>query len=359
LSAIETSADVSITVTADDQASLEIDQATKRINKSFSDMRVQQRQATREFEVNNRVLLQGSRVMSSLGRVVSRTIAIYNTFQLHQLRLGQATDRVTASTRDLNEAFLEFGEGKETGAIRERMQKEMEDLKRIQDESALIIGLTALQAVSAIGSVLSRTLPQLIKFKATVQSIGVGGALAGGSVASKSPVGGLIGGGGGSSKLSKVAKGGGAILGVGLFIGGVASSQLANPDRELTTEEKLISLAEQTAGGALTGAVAGSVVPVIGTAIGAGIGAGVGLTTGVITNFGGDIVDAFTSDEEKEKAQRTRASNFGAGATGTPFEEPKGAITIINNVFSPSSQETVDEIADNTVRSLPFGNNNN
>lgn len=336
MSAIESEADVSINIRSEDSASLEIDQATKRINKSFSDMRQQQRQATREFEVNNRVLVQSGRVLSSLGRVVSRTIAIYNTFQLHQLRLGQANDRLTATQKDLNEAFLEFGEGRETADIRERMIKEREDMKRLQDETLLIVGLAGLQAVSLVGSVISRILPQVQRLKGTVAGIGGGAGVAS---ASRAPVP-FVGSTGGSGKLSKVAKGAGILAGAGLIFAGVSTSQFANQDRELSTEEKLMSLGESTLGGAITGATIGSVVPVLGTAVGGAIGAGAGFGVGVATNFGGEITDFFNGDEPAPSINR----RSGQG------------VQITNNVFSPSSQQTVDDIADNTVQSLPFGN---
>ena len=67
MSSIETDADVNIKINAEDNASLVIDESTKRINRSFQQMRIQQRQATREFEVNNRVLTAGGRVLQSFG----------------------------------------------------------------------------------------------------------------------------------------------------------------------------------------------------------------------------------------------------------------------------------------------------
>jgi len=285
MSSIETDADVNIKINAEDNASLQIDESTKRINKSFNEMRVQQRQVTREFELNNRVLVQGSRAISSLGRVVSRTIAIYNTFQLHQLRLTQAQDRTAESTQNLNDVFLEFGAGREYEEALKRKKKDAEDLKRIQDETALLIGVTALTAVTTISSLISRTLPLVLRLKAGI----AGGATAG------------------QSAVSQLGKAGGAGLASKVGTAGISG--------------------------------ASKLVPVVGTVLFASELLG-------SQKAHAPLADKFGNEIEQE------ALPEGIDAIKPALDK---AITIINNIFSPSSQETVDEISDNTRQSLPFG----
>jgi hypothetical protein len=287
MSSIETDADVNIKINAEDNASLVIDESTKRINKSFNEMRIQQRQVTREFELNNRVLVQGSRVLSSLGRVVSRTISIYNTFQLHQLRLTQAQDRTRESTQNLNDVFLEFGVGREYEDALKRKEQDAKNLKRLSDETALIIGLTALTAVTTVSNIISRTLPLIQKFKA-----GIGGTGAGASAVSK------LGTGGASSVAGKVGSG-------ALKLGTKA-------------------------------------IPFVGA----------GLYASEL--LGSQSVGAPLSDAQGNEisGQRDISQESGIDAIGRTAGD---IYTVINNIFSPSSQETVDEIADNVKQSLPFG----
>jgi hypothetical protein len=287
MSSIETDADVNIKINAEDNASLVIDESTKRINRSFTQMRIQQRQVTREFEINNRVLVQGSRVLSSLGRVVSRTISIYNTFQLHQLRLTQAQERTRESTKNLNDVFLEFGVGREYEDALKRKQKDTEDLKRLADETALIIGLTALTAVTTVSSIISRTLPLILKFKAGFGSTASQGAVSGLGKAGGAGLASKIGSG-----ISKFPKAGLPIVGAGLF-----ASEL---------------IGGQEAGGAFSDPSGKEIAP-----------------------KGLDI----TGESGIDAIARTAGDIY----------------TTIINVFSPSSQETVDEISDNVKQSLPFG----
>jgi hypothetical protein len=284
MSSIQTDADVNIKINAEDNASLVIDESTKRINRSFNEMRIQQRQATREFELNNRVIVQGSRILSSLGRTVSRTIAIYNTFQLHQLRLTQAQDRTRESTQNLNDVFLEFGVGREYEEALKRKTQDAENLKRLQNESALIIGFIALTAVTTVSNIISRTLPLIQKFKA---GIGVKSATAGLGKAGGAGLASKIGAG-----ISKFPKAGLPIVGGALF----ASDLIGG----------------QEAGGAFSDPSGKEVAP-----------------------KGLDI----TGESGIDAIARTAGDIY----------------NVVLNIFSPSSQETVDELSDNLKQSLPFG----
>jgi hypothetical protein len=279
----EVDATTKITVEGEDNASAVIDDATKRINQSYRTMRQQQRQANREFEVNNRVLTQSARVLSSLGSVVSRTVAIYNTFQLHQLRLQENAEGLADAQRDVTEAFLEFGQGSPEHI--EAMKRETAEMKRqeqLQQQAILNWILLGTTIATNIGTVISRVLPKVRTLQTTIAGItGKGATGAGTSLGSKI-----------ASGVSKIPKPALGVVGAGLFaselLGGQsASAPLADSQGNAIDDPNDISNES-------------------------GIDA--------IVRTAGDIYN------------------------------------IVNNVFSPSSQETVDEIADNTIRSLPFGN---
>ena len=72
-------------------------------------MRNQQRAVQREFELNNRNLVQTGRDLTTVGSIVQRVISVYNTWQLLQIRTALTAKNLRDAQKDLQDTFLEFG----------------------------------------------------------------------------------------------------------------------------------------------------------------------------------------------------------------------------------------------------------
>ena len=105
-----TEADVQIILEGQDNASVVIEDAAKRINRQYRTMRNEQRAVERQFEINNRQFVQTGRVLGSMGSIISRVRGVYNTFLLQQIRNEQTARNVRDAQKDLNDAIAQFGQ---------------------------------------------------------------------------------------------------------------------------------------------------------------------------------------------------------------------------------------------------------
>lgn len=292
-------ADVNIQFNFKDNATGRARTAKNEIDQAWTEMRNTQRRAQREFELNNRTLTATSRVLTGLSFTVGRVLSLYNTWNLLQLRVQDANQNLRDSQRDLDEVLAQFGENSpEFQKALERNAEVMEEQKRVQRDVAIGYAIMMTQMIASSGQLVTTVIPRIKKLNTTLAGTG--------------------------SRLGTIAKIGGGIAGGALVGAGIMTSQ-ALSETELSTEEKLASVAESTLGGALLGATIGSVVPGIGTAIGGAVGAAGGAAVGIGTNFGKEISDFI-----------------------------QNPIQVINNIFAPTSQEIVTEISEQTKRSLTY-----
>lgn len=292
-----------ITINATDNASTVVDTATKRINRSWIQMRNQQRAVQREFELNNRTLVQTGRILTTVGSIVQRVISVYNTWQLLQIRTALTAKNLRDAQRDLQDVFLEFGgTSREFQEAQQRVIDQQEEMQRVANETNFVYALMVVGILTQLGK-LTKIIPQLKKFTASVKG------LRGGAIGSTTQTT-LSTGATKPSTLSTGAKGGG--------------------------------------GGFLSGLKA--------PAIGAGASAGLFLATlaGEKQAFGSTAVinpetgEVTGIDEEGEEVK-------------TGFEQinriGKDISVVINNfINSPTPQGMIDEIQERTRFGLTFGN---
>ncbi len=77
-------ADVSITINANDNASVKVESAARKINKQWREMRLEQRAVQQSFELSNQKFVATSRVLNQVGSIVGRVQSAFNTYQLTQ-----------------------------------------------------------------------------------------------------------------------------------------------------------------------------------------------------------------------------------------------------------------------------------
>ena len=138
-------ADVNITINAEDHASVQVESAAKRINRQWREMRLEQRAVQQSFELSNRKFTATARVLSQMGSVMIRVQSIFNTYQLAQIRMQDATRNLAEAKRRLSDAIVQNGlDSKE--AI-----EAQEDVTQFENqEQSSIIG-NILQGALAVG----------------------------------------------------------------------------------------------------------------------------------------------------------------------------------------------------------------
>jgi hypothetical protein len=162
---------VQITINATDNASTVVDTATKRINRSWIQMRNQQRAVQREFELNNRTLVQTGRILTTVGSIVQRVISVYNTWQLLQIRTALTAKNLRDAQRDLQDVFLEFGgTSREFQEAQQRVIDQQEEMQRVAKETNFVYALMVVGILTQLGR-LTKIIPQLKKFTATVKGL--------------------------------------------------------------------------------------------------------------------------------------------------------------------------------------------
>lgn len=155
MSSIDT--DVNIILNAEDNASATVDQATKRINTSFNKMQAQNKALTRSWDLQHQSLFKTMQVMRSLGSIATRSLGVFNSLLLMQIRNGQTARNLRDAIRDANEAYREFGPASE------QYSKAMENVKDIQEDMKNETIQNTLQYATMATVILTSVVPALNK----------------------------------------------------------------------------------------------------------------------------------------------------------------------------------------------------
>lgn len=223
-------ADVNITINAEDNATVKVESAARKINRQWRELRIEQRAVQQSFELSNRKFVATGRVLNQVGSIVGRVQSAYNTYQLAQIRIQDATRNTADATRDLSAAIVEFGlNSPEAISAAEKRTDALENEKRAANDALIAYGLIAVTIVTLIGRVpaLTGALKVLNKtLKSTPKSLG---ATAGLTSATGGAAGKVAGGGisGAIGKLGPKLLGGAAGLGIGAALGIVSDIQPA------------------------------------------------------------------------------------------------------------------------------------
>lgn len=210
-------ADVNITINAEDNATVEVESATRKINRQWRELRLEQRAVQQSFELSNRRFTATSRLLQSTTSIVGRAQSAFNTYQLSQLRVQTATKNSADAQRDLNDAIVEFGiDSPEAIEAARRNTDTMKELERANRDAALSFVFIGTSIATAFGGI-----PRIIGNLKNLRF-----ALKGVSPISKTPIASTAGAGlgGAASAAGRVAGriagkalpfGLGAILGAG------------------------------------------------------------------------------------------------------------------------------------------------
>lgn len=132
-------ADVLITLEGRDNASVLIEDSTKRITKQWRAYREESRAVERSFELNHRAITQAGRALSTLGSVIGRIRGVYNTYLLQQIRNAQIAENLADAHKNLNDAITETGlNSEETLQARKDLERVLQDEKNAVQEDALM-----------------------------------------------------------------------------------------------------------------------------------------------------------------------------------------------------------------------------
>ena len=174
-------ADVHITINAEDHASVQVESAAKKINRQWREMRLEQRAVQQSFELSNRKFTATARVLRQMGSVMMRVQTIFNTYQLAQIRMQDATRNLAEAKRRLSDAIVQNGlDSKE--AI-----EAQEDLTQFENQETNATIGNIIQGISA------ELRPELCRYLSRALG-GIGGALGGALGKVKLPIGGAAGG---------------------------------------------------------------------------------------------------------------------------------------------------------------------
>lgn len=181
-------ADVNITINAEDKATVQVESAARKINRQYRELRIEQRAVQQSFELSNQKFVATSRVLNQVGSIVGRVQSVYNTYQLSQIRIQDATKNTADATRDLSDAIVEFGlNSPEAIAAAERRTEALEQEERAANDMLIVYGLIAAQIATLVGrvpgltgafKVLNQTLKTAPKVAPTA---GLGAAASGGA----------------------------------------------------------------------------------------------------------------------------------------------------------------------------------
>lgn len=120
--------EVVINLTVNDQATQKIASSTDKINSRFKAMKNEQRAVARQFELNNRTFVATARAIQSVGNIALRGVAVWQAYQIGQIRTANAVKNVRDAQRELNEAMI--------SGDPEEIRKATEDLADANDELA-------------------------------------------------------------------------------------------------------------------------------------------------------------------------------------------------------------------------------
>jgi len=293
MSAGSIDADVNIKINAEDNATVVVESAARKINRQWRELRLEQRAVQQSFELSNRRFTATSRLLQSTTSIVGRAQSAFNTYQLSQLRVQTATKNAADAQRDLNDAIVEFGVGSPEAIEAARRNTEtMKELERANRDAALAFVFIGTSIATAFGGI-----PRII---GNLKNLGA--TLKGTTAAGKTATSGL----------------------------GAAAGKTA------------ASTAGRTAAG-IAGRIASKALP---------FGLGAILGAGNIPSAGGATEEGTVGGEKVSDP----IDDFLFQNISKPLgEAAKGAITTIINIFASTPQEIVTEIQNAQDRAGRFG----
>lgn len=170
-------ADVEIEINARDNASSVVDRSTKSINKSWKEMHDQQRAVRREFELNNRGLVTGSRAVQAFGSQINRMIGLYQTWTLINIRTQDANRNASDAVQNYMEILDQFGSNSpEAERALKRMNEALEEQKKAAMDARLGIFLLVGSFAASATRLVTDVLPKLKSFISVFSGKGAGTA---------------------------------------------------------------------------------------------------------------------------------------------------------------------------------------
>jgi hypothetical protein len=230
-------ADARINLTLNDEASAGVTAAANEINSSlgsvgnsaddtarrYRQFRKENLQLGREFQISHRTLFDGMRVMQGVGRVAGTAVHAFNTWNIAQIRVSEANERVTDTQKALNEAILSG----DPEAIAEAQQAHADAVKALGDatlQTNLQLGLLALQTIPSLFTGVVKLIPEIKNLAASLGLMNAAGAAGGaGALAKGTKLTGALGGLSAGAGATGLAALGGKIKG---FAGSTAGKVL-------------------------------------------------------------------------------------------------------------------------------------
>ena len=216
-------ADVNIILNGQDNASIIVEDSTKRINRAFVNMRNEQRAVGRQFELNNRTFVSYSRAISTVGNIAQRGIGVWQAYTLGQIRLGDALRDHKDIQRELNDAIAE-GDIEAQTKLNEDLADSEERIKQIQQDNIIGYITSAFVIAGMASSITTKALPAILKLRNGMRGLNLEldktRSITGtpksstGLPAERTPI-------GTSSKTGTTSKGGGLRIG---RVGGIGAS---------------------------------------------------------------------------------------------------------------------------------------
>lgn len=221
-------ADVGIILNATDNASGTVDSATKQINQSFRTMNQQQNAMGRQFLTNNQSLYSFGRSMQSVGRITNQAISLFNSYNLMQIRMQQASDDAADAQEKLSEAIAEYGPNSQQAiTAAEQVQKAQQAQQQADQQSKTQFVLMVASMVAQSGQLITTVIPRLLALSTTLQSSSFTNAL---NIASKGGIGtGTISGGGAIEGIGTALATGGAAATASVIGAGVGGALAGTP----------------------------------------------------------------------------------------------------------------------------------
>lgn len=170
----ETDADVKITLTADDQASSTVDSATAQINASFRTMTQTQNAMGRSYLVNNQSVFALGRAMQSTGRIVDRSLALFNSYNLMQLRISSTAQTAIDAQENLAQVIAQYGANSiQAQTAADQLQKAQAAATKASQDAAVQFALMTASMVAQSGTMIVTVIPRLIALRDTLAAVGI------------------------------------------------------------------------------------------------------------------------------------------------------------------------------------------
>ncbi len=180
----DVNADVKITLTADDQASGVVDSATANINKSYRAMLQEQNAVGRQYLVNNQQVFALGRAMQSTGRIVDRSLALFNSYNLMQIRIATTAQTAMDAQERLAQTIAEYGAN---SVQAQRAAKEannaQEAAAKAAKEAKIQFALMVASMIAQSGTMIVTVIPRITALASALLGLGAAGAVAGGGAA--------------------------------------------------------------------------------------------------------------------------------------------------------------------------------